>query len=61
MEKFDRGYSYNEAKDLCDEMKKLDKRSDDFVDQTVNFFYNNDYRTKPYCTELYEYRKELVR
>ncbi len=59
MEQLDRGASYKEAKDVCDEMKKLDKRSDDYVDQTLEFFYNKESKTKTYCYNLFEYGKAL--
>ncbi len=59
MEQFDRGKSYTEAREVCDENKKLDKHSEDYVDQTLQFFYNKDPKTKVNCNELYEYRKVL--
>ena len=59
MEQFDRGTSYKEAREVCDENKILDKRSEDYVDQTIEFFYNKDQLRKVYCEQLNEYGKVL--
>ena len=62
MEKLARGLSYDEAELACNmEMKKFGKHEADYVKKTIDFFYNDDPMTRPYCKELMQYRKALVR
>ena len=59
MEQFDRGKSYKEAREICDESKQLDERREGYVDKTLQFFYNKDSKTKINCDQLYDYGKVL--
>lgn len=62
MEKLAKGLSYDEAKLACDmEIRKIGEHEEDFVKKTIDFFYNDDPMTRPYCHDLMRYRKSLIR